>query len=77
MNQNRLDQHLFCRTNHRRGKEEEEEEEEEEREEEEEERTYHGGEGRRMRRRREDRGKMELRDEQVERSSAKSNRQRM
>ena len=37
-----LDQHLFCRTNHRRGEEEEEEEEEEEGEEEEEERTYHG-----------------------------------
>ncbi len=41
-----------------------------------EERTYHGGEDKRMRRRREDRGKMELRDEQVEGSSAKSNRQR-
>ena len=54
----------------------EEEEEEEEGEEEEQERMYHGGEDRRMRRRREDRGKMELRDEQVEGSSAKSNRQR-
>ena len=48
----------------------------EEGEEEEEERTYHRGEDKRMRRRREDRGKMELRDEQVEGSSAKSNRQR-
>ena len=76
INQTHLDQHLFSRTNHWRGEEEEEEEEEEEGEEEEEERTYHGGEGRRMRRRREDSGKMELRDEKVEDSSAKSNRQR-